>query len=398
MIVGPVLGSGILIFPTLVYDMANDWAIVAWAAISGVGLLVAILFGQLSIHFVGEAGASRAVESAFGSEYRSLATVFLMFGVLVGADAVLLTAAEYLHAVLPLSSVLLAIILLTLCALLLFFEIKAVAGVALVMSILSSGFLLFGAAGSLSFHSLPVAISTPFAAQPFFSALFLLFWTVFGWEVIGNYSADVKRPQRDIPRAVLISCTVIAVASLTVAAGVQWSGSGGRANGSLSAMIADFYGTAGTVVLAGLAVFLCVSTYLLYLGGLGRQIASLSDDGTLPRFLGVRTKGGVATSALSILILFNAVLFGPVYLGWLDLAGMVTIANGFLVSNALLSVAAAVVVLDRLWIRIGGAVVVLAFFGLLLANSTVPELVVIGALTLFFAIRSTGRSRRTRDR
>ena len=38
--------------------------------------------------------------------------------------------------------------------------------------------------------------------------LLLLFWTVVGWEIIGNYSAEIRDPGRTIPRSVALSVAV----------------------------------------------------------------------------------------------------------------------------------------------------------------------------------------------
>ena len=49
--VGPILGSGILILPPIVYGLIKEWAIIAWLAIIAIGSLFAFIFGYLSIQF-----------------------------------------------------------------------------------------------------------------------------------------------------------------------------------------------------------------------------------------------------------------------------------------------------------------------------------------------------------
>lgn len=387
LIVGPVLGSGILIFPTLVYRMIHDWAILAWAVISVVGFLVARLFGQLSIGFVGEAGASRAVERVFGTNGRYLSTIFLILGVLFGADAVLLTAAEYVVEAAPIPPVVSASVLLALCGFVLFLDIGSLTVVTLILSVAASLFLFTGATASLLAHRVSVGIRSGFDAGGFFSALFLLFWTVFGWEVIGSYSGEVRRPGRDIPRAVAMSCAIIAVVSMTVAAAVQWTAAPGAAGRSLTEVIRGVYGNAGAIVLAALALFLCGSTTILYIGALSRQVASLADDGVLPRLFARRLGSGVAHVGLSLLLGINAAVMVAIGLGWIGLRGLVQTANGFLVANALISIASAVLCVKGMGTRVGGAIVAVAFFGLLIVDSPRADLIVIGVLTLFFLAR-----------
>ena len=394
MVVGPILGSGILIFPTLIYRQAHDWALVAWTLIAVVSYVVARIFGGLAIRFVGEAGASSAVQAAFGSQFKSLTSLFLVIGVLFGADAVLLTAAGYLNAILPVSPVLISLVLLILCALAIFSEVRVMARVAFVLSVVSSLFLFGGALASLVTHPRPLVFATPFAAEQFASSVFLLFWTVFGWEVMGNYSAEVRDPERTIPLSVLYSCLAIAAVSLTVAAAVQWSGTGADSERTLSGTVAAAYGGAGIPILAFLALFLCGSTYILYLGGAGRLMWSLAEDRVLPHLFTGRTRRGVPGVGTALLIFANIIVLGLVQFGLFDLAGLVKIANGFLVANALLGIAAGIVLLRVLWLRIAGVVIGLFFLGLLVLDSSIFDLVMIGAATTFFGLRAyANRSR-----
>ncbi len=39
LIIGPILGSGIILLPTLVHEKAGFWALPAWGLISALGLL-----------------------------------------------------------------------------------------------------------------------------------------------------------------------------------------------------------------------------------------------------------------------------------------------------------------------------------------------------------------------
>ncbi len=62
LLIGPILGSGILILPTIVFNIAKDWAILAWVSIIAVSFIVAFIFGFISIQFPGDGGITNAIE------------------------------------------------------------------------------------------------------------------------------------------------------------------------------------------------------------------------------------------------------------------------------------------------------------------------------------------------
>ncbi|NHZ48400.1 amino acid permease, partial [Desulfovibrio sp. XJ01] len=96
LIVGPVLGSGIIILPPVVLGVAGAWALPAWLVMIAVGVVFALVFGELSVLFPGDGGVSVAVGHAFGPQGRRLASLYLVVAVLFGPVAVLLTGVRYL--------------------------------------------------------------------------------------------------------------------------------------------------------------------------------------------------------------------------------------------------------------------------------------------------------------
>ncbi|HHD57345.1 MAG TPA: amino acid permease, partial [Desulfobulbaceae bacterium] len=115
LMIGPILGSGIIILPPLVYQVAGNQALAAWMLIVGLSFFFAVIFGRLSILFPGDAGVARAIEEAFGSRVKKLTSLYLIGAVLFGPVAVLLTAAKYLRPLHDLPEPLLALPILLIC-------------------------------------------------------------------------------------------------------------------------------------------------------------------------------------------------------------------------------------------------------------------------------------------
>ncbi len=371
LIVGPVLGSGIIILPPVVLGVAGAWALPTWLAMIAVGVVFALVFGELSVLFPGDGGVSVAVGHAFGPEGRRLASLYLVVAVLFGPVAVLLTGVRYL----PLGGlppVGVAYGLLMVCAGLLLRQVAALGRVALVLSSVSAGLLFAGgvatlgdAAGALWNGAGGVfGGGMPWSGLPapdwamLGHALLLLFWIVVGWEVVGNYSAEVRDPRRTIRKAVVRAVAAVTAVDLAVAGGMQWvavrdaaslpDGAGGIPivlsvpPDGVAALLTPLFGAWGGPVLGALALALCATTYLMFVGGVARLAASLAADGILPRAVGLRARTGAPAGGIGLLCGAHAVVLAAVGRGVIDVTGLVALADGFLLANALCGVLTAV--------------------------------------------------------
>lgn len=418
LIVGPVLGSGIIILPPVVLGVAGAWALPAWLAMIAVGVVFAFVFGELSVLFPGDGGVSVAVGHAFGPEGRRLASLYLVVAVLFGPVAVLLTGVRYL----PLGGlppVGVAYGLLVVCAGLLLRQVAALGRVALVLSSVSAGLLFAGgvatlgdAAGALWNGAGGVfGGGMPWSGLPapdwamLGHALLLLFWIVVGWEVVGNYSAEVRDPRRTIRKAVVRAVAAVTAVDLAVAGGMQWvavrdavplpDGAGGIPAAlsvppdGVAALLTPIFGAWGGPVLGCLALALCATTYLMFVGGVSRLAASLAADGILPRAVGLRARTGAPAGGIALLCGAHAVVLAAVGRGVIDVTGLVALADGFLLANALCGVLTAVRLL-RGPLRWGAAGLALVL-GAVLAHAAWWVLgVVAGLAAWLYRARLTG--------
>ncbi|WMW64807.1 amino acid permease [Nitratidesulfovibrio liaohensis] len=441
LIVGPVLGSGIIILPPVVLGVAGAWALPAWLVMIAVGVVFALVFGELSVLFPGDGGVSVAVGHAFGPQGRRLASLYLVVAVLFGPVAVLLTGVRYL----PLGGlppVGVACGLLVVCAGLLLRQVASLGRVALVLSSVSAGLLFAGgvatlgdaagalwrgAGGSMATSAMPGGpmsgvmsggLSGSMSGAEILSAftlpapdwamlghaLLLLFWIVVGWEVVGNYSAEVRNPRRTIRKAVIRALAAVTAVDLAVAGGMQWlavrgaaspvfgtSGESGALGASASvgatgtmtvtnaagaiggivvppdgvaALLTPLFGTWGGPVLGALALALCATTYLMFVGGVARLAASLGADGILPRAVGLRARTGAPAGGIGLLCGAHVVVLAAVGRGVIDVTGLVALADGFLLANALCGVLTGVRLL-RGPLRWGAAILALVLGGVL---------------------------------
>lgn len=363
-IIGPILGSGIIILPPLAYGLLGSWALSAWVAITLIGALFAAVFGNLSILFPGDSGVSQCVALAFGPRAKILTSYFLMGAVCVGPVAVALTAARYLGLGGILADELVAMGLVAIIWTLLLRRIASLGTAAFVLSSVSAALLLVGGIGCLISMPAVHLPSEPFEPMRFGYGLLLLFWTVVGWEIIGNYSAEIRDPRRTIPRSVALSVLVIASVTLTVAAAVQ--SVGGR---TMAGVLAPVFGPGSVVLLSVLAVALCLVTELAFTGAVSRLMAALASDGALPAFLARRNGSGAPSFAATALTAIHLFVLALSLAGVLSVEKMVALANGFFLANAIMALLAGARVLGSRIMRVSAALLAVVLGCVLVMSS-----------------------------
>ena len=388
LMIGPILGSGIIILPPAVYDTAGDYAIFAWVIMLGLSMLFAHMFGKLSLMIPGDSGVPLAVERAFGTQIKNLSAIFFLLAVCFGPIAVTGTAGHYLQLLTNQSlfnEKWFAFGVLSIVYIILTRSIADVGKFAFFMSSFIVVTLIVG-----SFHTLFTVdgnfiLTNSISVSDFGQSLLLLFWALIGWEVIGSYSLEVRTPERTIPRAVVLSFSVIAIVSLTVAFAFQWvhSKNGGSMDQSLAPLLQSLFGSWATPIISTITIALCISTILLVIGAVSRLIADQANNGLLPSWLSFKNKNNVPTRALFSLFCIHIIVFTLYFLDIVGIQTLVAIANAFFLCNALLGVLACLRLFDSLFLKIGSTILAVCFLGILLFSTPII-LVVIALVTIYF--------------
>lgn len=370
LMIGPILGSGIIILPPLAYENAGPMAFYAWCLTVVLGIIFARVFARMTMLLPGDAGVAAAVEQAFGKRAKILTGYYLIGAVLFGPVAVMLTASSYLtifHNI-----VLTAALLVVGCIFFLLKDTAFLSRLSLVFSSLAASTLLAGGVLTLLFKFNTEAFTVrEFSFETLGSTMLLLFWTLVGWEVVGSYSGQVKDPEKTIPKAVNLSLVIIGAVSLSVAAATQLAG----AKINITAIISPVFGKYAPFFMGMLTLSLCITTYLMFVGGVARLMASFASTGDLPNIFGRRSSSGAPVISVLFLSGFYLAVLAATGAGFLDTAKIVIFADGFFLANVLTGLAAAFVLFKSLLTRTMTALLITIFSVILLHSSPVVLLV-----------------------
>ena len=97
LMIGPVLGTGIILLPPLIYNISHEYSLFIWGLILCCGLIFSLIFAKLSILYKGNEGASLATKNVLGVKYQKLTSFYLISAVCFGPVAVLLIGVEFIQ-------------------------------------------------------------------------------------------------------------------------------------------------------------------------------------------------------------------------------------------------------------------------------------------------------------
>lgn len=370
LMIGPILGSGIILLPPLAYSKLGSSAIWSWVIIMTLGALFAMIFSKLSVVYPGDGGMTIAIEKSLGKKFKLYASFLMISAVSFGPTAVMLTASDYLGKLNILGGVninYIAMALVFVSFLLLLKDIKFISTLSFIFSSVITVILLISSIVVLFQKGINIAPISEVQWIPSLKAVMLLFWAIIGWEIVGNYSDQVKDLKKTIPAATTISLIVITITYLIIALAIQTFPY--NAELSLVNILYVTFGEFSVTILALLVSGLCLCTYLLIVGALARLINTLSTEEYLPKSMGKRNKNDIPINGVLYFTITHIIVLTLASLDILNLELIVSIANGFFLANALLGLIASLKIIDGIVYKIGGIILSISLFILLSFSS-----------------------------
>ena len=313
--VGLILGAGIYV---LIGEASGFAGNSMWISF-GLGAIVAIFAGlsysELTALFPKAAAEYVFVKNAFKSDFIGFIIGWLtaITSMIVGAT-VALGFGGYFAQFLDLPIVVSAVLLLAGLSFVNFIGIKHSAWMNTVFALVTIAGLgiiivlgiFFEPENSIDYFEAPNGITG------IILAFVLIFFAFIGFEDMANVAEEVKRPQKTIPRAIILSVLITAViyilVSLSAVKILNW-----QELGASSAPLADVatkgLGVGGGITLTAIALFATASTVLITLVAGARILYGMARDGSLPMLLSkVHSKTGTPWIAV-IGIFVTSVVF-----------------------------------------------------------------------------------------
>jgi amino acid efflux transporter len=396
--IAAVLGTGILVLPSLAVGAAGPASILAVLAVLLLSIPLAGTFAALASRFPDAGGVATFVRLALGRTPARMAGYFFFFGVCVGTPVVAILGASYVVAIVGGPRwvvVLVAVGILVPPFLSNAFGVRVSGRVQLALTGLLVVIVVLVVA--LAAPAGRAAHFTPFLPHGWGgvgAAISLFVWAFAGWEAVTHIAGEFRAPRRTIPLATAIAIAAVGVAYLAlqlVTVAVLGSDPGSSATPLLD-LVARTAPGFGSAFVAVIAAVVSLGVLNAYLGAFAKLGASLGRDGDLPRWMARGAeRGGIPRRSLAVVGLLAAVYLAALVATGLDLTPFILIHTSCMVAVYALGMAAAVRLLERWslgwWLAVISCVLVLGLLALAGVHLLVPAILAVAALVVALAKR-----------
>lgn len=322
---GVTIGAGIYVLVGATAAKAGVYAPVSFLLAAIVVGLTGLSYCELGTRFPVSAGAAAYVREGLGSRALSLGVGLLVaVAGTISAAAVSIGSAAYLQAFVPVPLPLLAALVIVVTGLAAVWGIVESVTIAAVFTLIEIGglALVIGHAFAAEPELLGRldALVPPFEAEAWsgiFGAGLLAFFAFIGFEDIANVAEEVKRPEKTLPRGILLTLaiatllyfSVVAVVVLTVPLQEL-----SRSSAPLALIFVDAGGTT-TTAFRLIAIVATLNGVLVQMIMASRVLYGLAVQGSLPSFLaGVNatTRTPLQATAVVVSVILVLALFLPI--------------------------------------------------------------------------------------
>jgi len=417
--IGNILGAGIY---ALIGEVVGHTGNISWLIFiiaSVIGALTGLSYAELSAMYPKSAAEFVYTEEAFKIRLLSfLLGWIIIFSGIFSAATVALGFAGYLATLIGISPIILvvifAVLLIVILSLINFVGIRASTWTNILFTIIeASGLILIiiigiPYLGSVNYFVLPIGSSF----GSIFSAVALIFFAYIGFEDIANIAEEVKKPARNLPRAIVYSIIVTTVLyCLTAISVVSILPYDEIANSQapLSSVVSAVLGPTGGIIMSFIALFATANTVLIMMIVTSRMMYGMARDKALPEGLSkVSTKFKTPALAVLVTMILTIIPLGLFFFGDISTVAEATVfgvlITFFLVNLSLIVLRKKKPELERpfklkpniRWLPIVSLLGCIACFGLFfsfanlegLLTIIIQAIIVLCGVVVFYAMKS----------
>ena len=290
--VGLILGAGIYVLIGEAAGFAGNSMWMSFLLGAIVAIFAGLSYAELSALFPKAAAEYTFVKNAFKNDFFAFIIGWLTaITSIIVAATVSLGFGGYLTQFIELPITIGAIFLIGILSIVNFIGIKESAWANTIFALITAGGLVLII--FLGFSIEPVEsvdyFEAPNGMTGIILAFVLIFFAFIGFEDMANVAEEVRKPQKTIPRAIILSVVITGIiyilVSLSVIRILNW-----EILAASSAPLADVahgvLGTKGSITLSLIALFATASTVLITLVAGARILYGMAKSNSLPQFLG----------------------------------------------------------------------------------------------------------------
>lgn len=283
--VGIILGAGIYALIGKAVGLAGNAAWIAFIIAAFVSGLSALSYAELSSIFP-KAGAEYVyTKNAFGKKLAFIVGWMIAVSGIIGATTVALGFGGYFEAIAGTPLVIAAVALVILLSLVIAYGVREAAWFAIVGTFIEGAGLLI-----VIFIGIPYFGSVDYFEIPSFDGIFaaaaLVFFAYIGFEEMVRMAEEVKKPEVNMPRALLIAIaltTVIYILVAIAAVSVVDFNTLAESNSPLADVVSAAWSSDAFVIFSIIALFATGNTVLLIMMAASRIVYGMADSGALPK-------------------------------------------------------------------------------------------------------------------
>ncbi len=324
--VGLILGAGIYVLIGEAAGLAGNAIWISFILGAIVATFSGLSYSELTALFPRAAAEYNFVKEGFRSNFVGFIVGWLtILTSIITAATVALGFGGYMEGLTNIPILISALVVLGILSIVNFIGIKESAWANTIFAIITIsglGIIIF-----IGFSD-PVEIElnyfeTPLGISGILLAFILVFFAFIGFEDIANVGEEVKRPQKTMPKGIMLSVLITTIIYILVSlASIRTVGWEQLASSSapLAYVAEQKLGQQGHVILSAIALFATSSTILITLVAGARMMYGMAKDGTLPSKLGLihhKTK----TPWIAVVLIFVASL------GFSFIGDIVIVAN-----------------------------------------------------------------------
>jgi len=307
MYVGSILGSGILVMPSIAATIAGPASLVAWVLLALLSYPIGYTFGALAAAYPDAGGLSAFVKRGFGWTLGTIAGWIFVFSFFVGAPIVAIIVSHYILAALSLPETLLypiAFVFMGFTVLVNFFGLRI--GSRTESAVLATVLILLFAVAALALPHVSFANLFPLAPNGWYAVgvvAVIIFWSYQGYENVPHMAEEFKNPGRDFQLSIIFSAAITGVlyaliSFVTIGTAVYVHQD---TYAPISIMFSQSIGAGAPAVTLFLALMLSFGTMNAYSIGTSRLVYALARDRSLPASLCSLNKHAAPARALIVL-------------------------------------------------------------------------------------------------